>query len=122
MKLLKSFLILVAICFIASTTTFAQSSDANATASTEKTTVVNQVKTIKLKVKGVGCSRDMAAISASVAKLDGVSECKTLKKGAVTTFSVTYDAGLVEEKAIHKAVEGTPGCKNQAARPYKVKL
>jgi len=68
------------------------------------------------------CARDLQAISTNVAKVNGVSICETLKKGATTTFSVTFNPSVADEKAIYTAVEDTPGCSNQTARPYKVKL
>jgi len=79
-------------------------------------------KTIEIKVKGVGCSRDCKAISFNVAKLMGVSHCKTVKKGATTTFAVTYNPSIATEKAIYTAVENTDGCSKQKEKPYKVKL
>ena len=87
----------------------------------QETTPLERAKTIMVKVKGVGCARDLQAISANVVKLDGVSICETVKKGATTTFSVTYSPAMVKKDAIHEAVEDTPGCENQKARPYKVK-
>ena len=86
--------------------------------------VNNQVveKTIKVKVKGVGCSRDCQAISFNVAKLIGVSHCKTVKKGATTTFEVTYAPSIATEKAIYAAIEDTDGCSKQKEKPYRVKL
>jgi len=79
-------------------------------------------KTIEVKVKGVGCSRDCKAISFNVAKIAGVSHCKTVKKGATTTFAVTYNPSVTTEKAIYSAVEGTEGCSKQKEKPYRVKL
>jgi len=79
-------------------------------------------KTIEIKVKGVGCSRDCKAISFNVAKLMGVSHCKTIKKGATTTFAVTYNPSVATEKAIYAAVENTDGCSKQKEKPYRVKL
>ena len=83
---------------------------------------VVEEKTIEIKVKGVGCSRDCKAISFNVAKLMGVSHCKTLKKGATTTFSVTYNPSIATEEAIYSAVENTAGCSKQKEKPYRVKL
>ena len=96
-----------------SNTAFSQSNTA--------TTQVEADKTISVKVKGVGCSKDIKSISANVEKLDGVSSCKTLKKGATTTFEVILSPSMVTEEAIHAAIEGTGGCENPNDRPYKVK-
>ena len=52
----------------------------------------------------------------------GVSHCKTLKKGATTTFAVTYNPDIATEKAIYSAVENTAGCSKQKEKPYRVKL
>ena len=118
MKIIKLIgTILVMVCVMA-TTTYAQTGE---TASTTEV-VAETAKTIKVKVKGVGCARDLQAISTNVAKVNGVSICETLKKGATTTFSVTFNPSVADEKAIYTAVEDTPGCSNQTARPYKVKL
>lgn len=119
MKFIKLSLIVFGMLCIGTTTVNSQTT-ASAAEQTEE--VATTPKTIKVKVKGVGCARDLQAISMSVAKVDGVSICETLKKGATTTFSVTYNPSLTTEKMIYSAVEDTPGCSNQAARPYKVKL
>ena len=118
MKIIKLIGTILAIVCVLATTTYAQTGE---TASTPEA-VAATAKTIKVKVKGVGCARDLQAISANVAKVDGVSICETLKKGATTTFSVTFNPSVADEKAIYTAVEDTPGCSNQTARPYKVKL
>ena len=57
-----------------------------------------------------------------VGSVIGVKTCETLKKGATTTFSVTFNPTVASEEAIYSAVEATPGCSNQTALPYKVKL
>lgn len=82
---------------------------------------LERVKTIEVKVKGVGCADDIKSISKSVQELEGVSSCKTLKKGAVTKFEVNMFSSIVTEEAIFAAIEDTPGCKNPNDRPYKVK-
>ncbi len=92
------------------------------TTSTETEVVQDKMETITIKVKGVGCMGDLKDIANSVKKLDGVSSCEEGKMGATSTFIVTYDPAKVTEKAIHAAVEGTPGCSNPDARPYKVKV
>jgi len=120
MHFIKFFTISALICFSATMAT-AQTSTA-ATATPVATKSVETEKTIKVKVKGVGCSRDLKAIATSVADLEGVNLCETLKKGATTTFSVTFNPAVATEKMIYSAVENTPGCSNQTARPYKVKL
>lgn len=82
---------------------------------------LESVKTIEVKVKGVGCADDIVSISANVEKLEGVSRCKTVKKGATTKFEIYLLPSMVSEEAIHAAIENTPGCKNPDDRPYKVK-
>ncbi len=118
MKIIKLVGTILAMVCVLATTTYAQTGE---TASTTEV-VTATAKTIKVKVKGVGCARDLQAISMNVAKVDGVSICETLKKGATTTFSVTFNPSVADEKEIYSAVEDTPGCSNQTARPYKVKL
>lgn len=111
------FLLLGLFCFSA-TASFAQTS----ATTTETQEVIEEDKTIKVKIKGVGCSRDIKAILNNVGSVIGVKTCETVKKGATTTFSVTFNPTVASEKAIYTAVEATPGCSNQTARPYKVKL
>ena len=120
MRFIKFSFVLLGLLCLASTSITAQTTPSTNQETT--TEVASTAKTIKVKVKGVGCSRDLQAISMSVAKVDGVSICETLKKGATTTFSVTYNPSVADEKAIYTAVEDTPGCGNQIARPYKVKM
>jgi len=124
MRFIKSLFILLILITFSANFSFAQTSEFENNSATTELTSPQAVspKTIKVKVKGVGCSRDLQAISMSVAKVNGVSICETLKKGATTTFSVTFNPSVADEKAIHAAVEDTPGCSNQSARPYKVKL
>lgn len=82
---------------------------------------LESVETIEVKVKGVGCADDIKSIAANVEKLEGVSRCKTVKKGAVTKFEVYLLPSMVNVDAIHAAIEDTPGCQNPNDRPYKVK-
>ena len=89
--------------------------------SNQETAQVEADKTISVKVKGVGCSKDIKSISTNVENLEGVSSCKILKKGATTTFEVMLSPSMVTEEANHAAIEGTAGCQNPNDRPYKVK-
>lgn len=114
MKFLK--VIIVAFVALFATTNVAYSQ----TTSTDQTT--ENLKTLSVKVKGVGCSTDCKTICSNVEKLKGVSSSTTVKKGATTTFEVKYDATLVTEEQIHAAIENTGGCTNPNTRPYKVKL
>lgn len=113
MNVFKIYLLVILGMTISSNYAFSQSNTATAQVETSKT--------IAVKVKGVGCSKDIKSISANVEKLDGVSSCKTLKKGATTTFEVILSPSMVTEEAIHAAIEGTAGCQNPNDRPYKVK-
>ncbi len=118
MRAIKGFFLLFGLFCFSATASFAQTSAATA----ETQEVLEEDKTIKVKVKGVGCSRDIKAILNNVGSVIGVRTCETVKKGATTTFSVTFNPSVASEKAIYSAVEATPGCSNQTARPYKVKL
>ncbi|MEM1327609.1 MAG: hypothetical protein AAGI23_16730 [Bacteroidota bacterium] len=82
----------------------------------------NSIQKLMIKVKGVGCSRDIAAIAKNVKAIKGVSRCESKSKGAISKFEVQYDPALVTEKAIYAAIESTGGCENPNDRPYKVKL
>ena len=115
MKIFKSLIILITLVFAAQTDAFTQTK-----VSTDQTATT--MKTSSIKVKGVGCSADIKSISSNVEALIGVSSCKVGKKGAVSTFVVTFDTALVSEKDIYTAIESTGGCKNPNDRPYKVKL
>ncbi|MBL7727339.1 MAG: hypothetical protein JNM68_06640, partial [Dinghuibacter sp.] len=77
--------------------------------------------TITIKVKGVTCKNDLVTLSANVKQLNGVSECKPGKAGAVSAFTITFDASKVTTKEIYKAIEHTEGCSDPKDRPYKVK-
>lgn len=113
MKFIKSFFL--AVIALIATTNFAFSQTTSATQQTET------VKTIDVKVKGITCSMDLKMIAANVEKLEGVSSCKTAKKGTTTTFKINMNAALVTEKEIHAAIENTGSCENPNERPYKVK-
>jgi len=115
-------LFLIGMLCLATTTTYAQTAASTPSETEVAKETATTPKTIKVKVKGVGCARDIQAITMNVAKVNGVSICETLKKGATTTFSVTYNPNVAKEKEIYTAVEDTPGCSNQTTRPYKVKL
>jgi len=80
MRFIKIALFLIGLIGFSATTTYAQivATTPNKTAVTTET--IATAKTIKVKVKGVGCARDLQAISKSVAKVNGVSICETLKK------------------------------------------
>jgi hypothetical protein len=113
MKIFKS--IIIVFVAIAATSNFA-------TAQTSNTfPKVEEVTTMLVKVKGVGCDADIKSISGNVEKVGGVSRCKTVKKGATTTFEVTLVESIAKEEEIYAAIEGTPGCTDPNARPYKVK-
>ena len=83
--------------------------------------VLESMETIEMKVKGVGCADDIKSIIANVEKLEGVSRCMTIKKGATTRFEVKLLPSMTNVDAITAAIEDTPGCKNPNDRPYKVK-
>lgn len=114
MKIFK--IVLLTIFTIATTSIvgFSQTAD-------QQTTIAEEVKTIAVKVKGVGCEQDIKTIAANVEKLAGVISCVSPKKGATTTFTVKMNPALVTEDAINAAIEGTGGCSNPNDRPYKVK-
>ena len=117
MKYFISFCLSFGLLLSFSTTVSAQTT-ATAVANTE----VSTVKSLTVKVTGVGCNTDVRTISTEVAKLDGVNSCEAAKRGAVTRFVVQFDAAVICEEDIYKAVEDTPGCKNPNDRPYRVKL
>lgn len=114
MKIFNSLIVIVALVFVANTAVSAQT-----TGTDDHTTTI---KISSIKVKGVGCSADIKSISSNVQALKGVSNCEIGKKGAVSTFVVTFDTAVVSEKEIYTAIESTGGCKNPNDRPYKVKL
>ena len=114
MKYFKSLLVIAVLAFAANNTISAQT-----VSTTDQTTTI---KTSSIKVKGVGCSADVKSISTNVQALKGVRNCEIGKKGAVSTFVVTFDTAVVSEKEIYTAIESTGGCKNPNDRPYKVKF
>ena len=102
--------------------TISTAAQAQTTATAVANTQASTVKSLTVKVTGVGCNTDVGMISTQVAKLEGVNSCEAAKRGAVTRFVVQYDPAVVCEEDIHQAVEATPGCKNPNDRPYRVKL
>ena len=113
MKILKS--LIVAFIALFASTNFV-SAQTTATVQTAE-----NIKTLTVKVKGVGCSNDCKTICTNVEKLEGVNSCSTVKKGAITTFEAKYDPAVISEEEIHAAIENTGGCTNPDSRPYKVK-
>ena len=113
--MIKSFVL--ALTLVVASVSLATAQSVNTVQTTDDT----KVTTTTVKVKGVGCAADLKSISANVERLKGVSTCKTLKKGSVSTFEVKYNPALVSKESIHFAIEDTPGCKNPNDRPYKVK-
>ncbi|MEL7423972.1 MAG: hypothetical protein AAFN81_13310 [Bacteroidota bacterium] len=118
MKYFISFCLSFGLLLSVSTTVNAQTT-ATAVANAEVSTTV---KSLTVKVTGVGCNTDVRTIRTEVAKLDGVSACEAAKRGAVTRFVVQFDSAVVCEEDIYQAVEAIPGCKNPNDRPYRVKL
>ena len=115
MNWIQTFSILLFLFLMAPATNFAQS------ASKQESQTKAQAQTITVKVKGVGCSKDIKTIATSVKELSGVSSCDVAKKGATTSYNITYNPSLVSRNQIESAIEDTPGCKNPNDRPYKVK-
>ncbi|GJM34341.1 MAG: hypothetical protein DHS20C18_33420 [Saprospiraceae bacterium] len=120
MKFLKS--IILAFVVMAATANFANAQSASTDQATSTEQTAENIKTLTVKVKGVGCSSDLKSISANVKKLEGVNSCESVKMGATSSFEVSYNSALVTEKQIHAAIEGTGGCQNPNDRPYKVKI
>ena len=113
MKYFKLIILTCSLIIVATSSALAQS--------TIEATPSETTKVSSIKVKGITCGKDLKMISDNVEDLQGVNSCAAAKKGPTTTFEVTYDPALVTEKEIHKAIEGTGGCKDPNARPYKVK-
>ncbi|MEM8523131.1 MAG: cation transporter [Bacteroidota bacterium] len=110
----------LSLAFLLMTTTATFAFAQTAAVETQQTSTT--VQKLMVKVKGVGCHKDIAAIAKNVKELDGVSACESKSKGALSTFEVKFDPALVTEKQIHAAIEGTAGCENPNDRPYTVKL
>ena len=113
MNYIKSFFIILIVIISSSVASHAQTAAENNTKEAPVTSII--------KVKGVTCSADVKTLAKTVEALTGVVKCKPLKKGAVSTFEVTFHACDITKEEIHKAFEDTPGCKNPNDRPYKVK-
>lgn len=101
--------------------TMAATSTISYAQTTSQSQEIDNIKTITVKVKGVGCGQDIKSIVGNVEKLEGVTSCKTLKKGAVTSFEIKMNPAITTEEAINAAIENTAGCRNPNDRPYKVK-
>lgn len=111
MNFIKSFILIFIIMITSTNNNFAQTTE-------QKN---ESIKTINVKVKGITCSLDLKTITDNIVKLVGINDCKTEKKGPISSFKITYNPVLVTEKEIHAAIENTGGCKNPNDRPYKVK-
>jgi len=114
MKFVKSFILVLALLFASNTAAFSQAAVA---AQTVKAASI----TTSIKVNGIGCASDIKSISKNIAAIKGVNTCELGKKGATSIFNVSFDPAVASVDEIHAAIEGTPGCKNPADRPYKVK-
>lgn len=114
MSIAKYFVLVLALCAGTASGAFAQSA--------QQSSVADNGVVVVIKVKGVTCAMDLKTIASNVEKLEGVSSCKPLKEGAISTFQVAYNPLKVTEKEIYAAVENTEGCENPSDRPYKVKL
>jgi len=108
MNFLKTLTLACAILFGATGISYSQTTETNGSSAT-------------IKVKGITCSTDLKMIKANVEKLEGVSSCEPGKTGTTTSFIVQYSSGLVDEKSIYAAIEGTGSCENPDERPYEVK-
>ena len=117
---MKFFLSLAMTLFFVAVSSSCIQAQATTASADEKVTMAES--TLTVKVKGVGCATDIKMIQDNVKKLDGVSNCTVLKKGATTSFEVIYLAGKVDTEKIHAAIEDTPGCEDPKDRPYKVKI
>ncbi len=113
MKLFKSIIYTVALVALGIQVTYSQNS--------KQLPQIEEVSIIQVKVKGVGCSKDVKNICAKVEELEGVSLCKVAKKGAVTRFEVYHLDSKVDDDIIYAAIEDTPCCKDPNNRPFKVK-
>ena len=115
----KVIMVLITICFLCAGTELKAQTSVNDTALIAS----KNIRTVKLKVKGINCSADTKDIQREVSKLEGIVSCSLKgKPGAVTAFEVSYDPAKVSEKQILNAVEGTAGCSDPASRPYKGKI
>ncbi len=83
--------------------------------------VIDSLKTITVKVKGLTCKGDLKTIAGNVEEIKGVKKCEPIKLGAASTFKVIYNPLIAKETEIYKAIEDTEGCENASDRPYKVK-
>ena len=113
MKIFKSFLFTIIAIFLFANLANGQTTE---TPASEETVVISSVK-----VKGITCSKDVKTISDNITALKGVSNCRVAKKGATSTFEVTFNSSVITKDKIHAAIENTEGCKNPNDRPYKVK-
>ena len=113
MKFLKSFILAFILMLATSNYIFSKATSTHQT--------IDSLTTAIIKVKGITCSMDLKMISINVEKIKGVNSCIPKKQGTTTTFEVLYNAELVTEKEIYKAIENTGSCENPSERPYKIK-
>lgn len=113
MKLITSFFLGVVLFTATANIAFAQTIHSDQQENTSKIT--------SIKVKGITCSVDVKMITANIEELNGINACQVAKQGPTTTFKVEYNTSMITEKEIYAAIEGTGGCEDPDARPYKVK-
>ena len=85
-------------------------------------TGTDSVKTATLKVVNLHCNNDMPTIKKQLLNQDGIEEVAfTEIEGDASVFTITYHSSATSREQIEKAIEGTPGCDDKSARPYKVR-
>jgi copper chaperone CopZ len=81
----------------------------------------DSVKVASFKVRNLHCNGDMPTIKKRLLNQDGVDEVAfTERKDEISTFTITYHSSAINEAALAKAVESTPGCDDQSETPYRV--
>ncbi len=85
-------------------------------------TFAQAAESLEVKVKGVGCSKDVANIKGNLEKLSGVSSCEVVKKGPTTTFAVSYNPEKIAVKKIYQIIEDTGDCLDPNDKPHRVQL
>ncbi len=91
-------------------------------AAAAQTSGKDSTQSIEIKVGNLTCNGDMPTIKKKLLNQEGIDEVSfTPRANGVSSFTILYQAGITNKKAIEKLIESTPGCDDKSTTPYRVK-
>lgn len=86
-------------------------------------TTPDALKTTEIKVKGINCGNDSPTIKKKLLNQEGIDDVSYSSfDGGPVTFKISYHSSVTSEDKIVGMIEGTPGCDDPSAFPYKSKV